>query len=105
MSLVYTTLPHNRLMSVKTLETQKNAHHPTLATPALVLLLQNLSSQPCTMHSWFDALLSDMAFRLLMALSQIQDGCHSWQPAIHQTHLETALLLLFAGIKRPAVLV
>lgn len=41
-----------------------------------------------------------MAFRLLMALSQIQDGCHSWQPAIHQIHPETALLLPFTGIKK-----
>lgn len=84
MSSVYTRLPHKGLMSVKTLETQKNAHHPTLAMPALVRLLQNLSSRSCTMHSWFDALLSGMAFRLLVALSQTQDGClaacHSSNP-------------------------
>lgn len=60
----------------------KNAHHPTPATPALVLLLQNLSSQPCTRYSspvrnGFQAahgIISDTRWMPLLA------ACHSSNP-------------------------
>lgn len=68
------------VMSVKALESQKNAqsnpgHASSSPTPAKSLC------QPCTIHSWFDALLSEMAFRLLMALSD-----RRWMPLLAVCH-------------------